>query len=179
MPPRSTAGKRYAEAIGGIARQDGSWDRWRRELAALLKAMEDRALFLTLESQRVGEGRKRELLDAAVGDAVGREVRNLVLVLSKRGRLALLPDILSWFEELADRAQGVRHATVTTAVPLSEEQRAVLRRRLGGGDGGDGQVVLTEEVDSAILGGLVVRRGDIIQDFSVRARLEALRERVN
>ncbi|HEX2034453.1 MAG TPA: ATP synthase F1 subunit delta [Chloroflexota bacterium] len=176
MPPRSTVGKRYAEAIGGIARQDGSWDRWRRELAALLKAIEDRALFLTLESQRVGEGRKRELLDAALGEAVGREVRNLVLVLSKRGRLALLPDILSWFEELADRAQGVRHATVTTAVPLSEEQRAVLRRRLGGEDG---QVVLTEAVDSAILGGLVVRRGDIIQDFSVRARLEALRERVN
>ena len=38
---------------------------------------------------------------------------------------------------------------------------------------------LTEEVDPAIIGGLVVRQGDIIQDYSIKARLEALRERLN
>jgi F0F1-type ATP synthase delta subunit len=40
-------------------------------------------------------------------------------------------------------------------------------------------VQLAEEVEPAILGGLVIRQGDVIQDYSVRARLEALRERLN
>jgi F-type H+-transporting ATPase subunit delta len=83
----------------------------------------------------------------------------------------------------------VRRVTVTTAQPLTDEQRARLRQRLAGAGGGapaggpaggaPAAVQLSEEVDPGLLGGLVVRQGDIIQDYSVRARLEALRDRLN
>ena len=93
----------------------------------------------------------------------------------------------SWFDELADRARGVRRVTVTTAAALTESQRERLLQRLAGAVRArprrrvwrEGTVELTEEVDPAIVGGLVVRQGDIIQDYSIKARLEALRERLN
>ena len=151
MPLRSGAAKRFAEAVAGLARQDGSWDRWRRDLSTLAAAAADRRLVLSLESQRIAVARKRELIEGAFGEQVSPGARNLVLVLARRQRLGLLPDVLSWFDQLADRAQGVRRYTVTTAAPLTDEQRARLRLRLG----------------------------DIIQDYSVRARLEALRDRLN
>ena len=86
---------------------------------------------------------------------------------------------------------------MTTAAALTESQRERLLQRLAGASGppatgpraggrgrrvgaaGRGAVELTEEVDPAIVGGLVVRQGDIIQDYSIKARLEALRERLN
>ena len=183
MPLRSGAAKRFAEAVAGLARQDGSWDRWRRDLSTLAAAAADRRLVLSLESQRVAVARKRELIEGAFGGQVSSGARNLVLVLARRQRLGLLPDLLSWFDQLADRAQGVRRFTVTTAAPLTDEQRARLRQRLAGAGaaaaGSGPEVQLSEELDPSLLGGLVVRQGDIIQDYSVRARLEALRDRLN
>ncbi len=176
MPRRSVAGKRYAEAIAGIARQTGAWERWRQDLAALRRALEDRQLQLILESPRVPAERKQALLDVALGAGIMPETRSLLRLLAHRGRFHLLPDVIDWFEELANRAQGVRRYLVTSAQPLSDDQRARLVQRLQR-DGGT--VQLTEQVDPDLLGGLVIRHEDVIRDYSVRARLESLRERLN
>ena len=180
MPRRTLAAKRYAEAIAGIARAAGTWQRWRRDLQAARAAHGDSALRASLESPRVPFEQKRQLLRTALGDRVAPETLNLLGVLAQRGRFELLPDVIAWFEELADRALGVRRFTVTSAAPLTEEQRRQLRERLGGPQGhGGGEVLLAERVDPEILGGLVIQQDDIIRDFSVRARLESLRERLN
>lgn len=175
MPGRTTAGKRYAEAIAAIARQDNSWERWREDLTIVGDALQDAELRLTLESPRVTAERKGKLLDDVLRDRVADPTRNLLKVMGRRGRLALLGDVRVWFDELADRALGVRRYRVTSATPLTEEQRTQLRQRLGSG----GSVVLTEHVDPSLLGGLVIRHDDVIRDFSVRTRLETLRNRLN
>jgi F-type H+-transporting ATPase subunit delta len=178
--------------VAGLARQDDAWDGWRRDLDVLAGTLADRRLALALESERVAADRKRGLVDATLGTRVSPGARNLALVLARRRRLELLPDIVTWFGELADRAQGVRRVTVITAAPLTDDQRSRLRQRLTRGPGAPGaagpngepppgarEVQLAEEVEPAILGGLVIRQGDIIQDYSVKARLEALRDRLN
>jgi F-type H+-transporting ATPase subunit delta len=204
MPVRSSAAKRYAEAAAGLARQDGSWDTWRQDLHTLSQALQDGRLLQALQNERVPAERKRQVVDSLFQGRVSPGARNLLLLLIRRRRLELLGDVGSWFDELADRARGVRRVTVTTAAALTESQRERLLQRLAGASGppardggpppaggreagsgessrlaGRGAVELTEEVDPAIVGGLVVRQGDIIQDYSIKARLEALRERLN
>jgi F-type H+-transporting ATPase subunit delta len=176
MPQRSSAAKRYAEAIAAIARETGSWEQWRQDLAAIRQAMYDPALRLALENPRLAPERKQELLHRALQDGVADEAINLIAVMVRRGRLELLPDVVQWFDELADRALGIRHVTVTTATPLTDDLRQRIKERLGAGAA---QIQLREKVDPDILGGLVVQEGDIIRDYSVRARLESLRERLN
>jgi F-type H+-transporting ATPase subunit delta len=188
MPLRSSAAKRYAEAAAGLARQDGSWDTWRQDLLALSQALQDGRLLQALQNERVPMERKRQVVHTLFEGRVSPGARNLLLLLARRRRLELLGDVVSWFDELADRARGVRRITVTTAAALTERQRERLLQRLAGAAGAaattrstgtTGAVELSEEVDPAIIGGLVVRQGDIIQDYSVKARLEALRERLN
>jgi F-type H+-transporting ATPase subunit delta len=176
MPGRTTAGKRYAQAIAGLARQDNSWEQWRSDLERLQEALKQPELRLTLESPRVPYEAKERILLAALGQELAPDTLNLLKTMGRRGRLDLIGDLIIWFKELADRALGVRRFIVTSATPLDEQQRDQLSDQLRQGGG---QVVLTEHVDPEILGGIILRHEDVIRDFSVRARLETLRQRLN
>lgn len=65
-------------------------------------------------------------------------------------------------------------ATVKSAVPLTEEEREALRRKLAPHFGDD--IELTCQVDPRILGGVIVRVGDRVIDGSVAGKLEALKK---
>ena len=176
MPGRTTVAKRYAESVVAISRQENSWDQWRKDFDLLRDVLRDPKLRLLLESPRVEPGQRREVLDRAVGDRISPSTLNLLRVMGRRGRLGLFEDLLVWFDEMADRELGVRRYTVSSATPLSEEQRQRLRSQLSVAGG---QVILTEQVDPALIGGLVLRHEDLIRDYSIKTRLEALRERLN
>ena len=179
MPGRTTAAKRFAEAVAAIARQDASWEQWRRDLGAIGDALRNAELRLLLESPRASAGQRRELLERAFADKIAPATMNLLKVMARRGRMSLFEDLLVWFNEIADREMGVRRYTVTTAAPLDDEQRRRLRDRLAAPGARDAQLILTERVDPALLGGLVLQQEDVIRDYSVKARLESLRERLN
>src|SRR5262245_4486697 len=129
MPIRTRAAKRYAEAVAGLAAADGTWDRWRRDLEAVAGAVANPLLARGLESGRARPEDKRRMIDAALGGMVSPTAVNLLLVMARRGRLELVPDVVTWFGEIADRALGVQHVTITTAIPLTDAQRARLRGR--------------------------------------------------
>ena len=176
MPGRTTAAKRYAEAVAAIARQQGTWEQWRKDFDDLREVLADPKLKALLESPRIEAGQRRDALERAVGGRVAADTLNLLKVMGKRNRMGLFEDLLIWFDEMADREQGVRRFTVTSAAPLTEQQRERLRSQLAGSKG---IVILTEQVDPTLIGGLVLRHEDMIRDYSIKTRLESLRERLN
>jgi F-type H+-transporting ATPase subunit delta len=178
MPRRTSAAKRYAEAVAAIAEQSGSWQRWQDDLHRLDQVVQDDLVRMTLESPRVAPERKEQLLRTAIGAAVAPETHNLIAVMARKGRLDLLADVVTWFDELSDAARGVVRIGVTSAVPLTEDERRQFRQQVAARRAAS-EVVLTETVDPGIIGGLIVQEGDIIRDYSVRARLASLRERLN
>jgi F-type H+-transporting ATPase subunit delta len=103
-------------------------------------------------------------------------VQNLIQLLLRRGRIEELGRVAAEFRRLDDRRQGITHATVTSAAPLSQDDVRALTARLEQSTGG--RVALTTQVDEALLGGLVVRIGDRLIDGSVRGRLERLRNQL-
>jgi F-type H+-transporting ATPase subunit delta len=103
--------------------------------------------------------------------------QNLARLLVYRGRFSLLPQINRVLEEMVDQRNGVVRAKATTAVPLSEEERDGVVRRLRTMTSAR-DIRLETEVNPAIIGGLVVRVGDRLIDGSTRARLIQLRRRL-
>jgi F-type H+-transporting ATPase subunit delta len=178
VPLRSTAAKRYAEAVAGIAAAENSWERWRADLQTVASVLADPQVRVSLGSPTVSLERKQRALDSTFGDRIGPVTRSLLLVMLRRGRINLLPDVVAWFDEMADRARGVKRVTVTSAVPLDDADRRRLQTQIAGREP-RGPVVLEELVDPEIIGGIVIREGDVIRDYSVRGRLESLRERLN
>jgi F-type H+-transporting ATPase subunit delta len=100
-------------------------------------------------------------------------VRNLILVLAERDRLALLPDVARWYDQLLDDAVGRARVTIRSAVTLAAPEKTTLvelARRLTGSR----EVVATSEVDPELLGGVVLDVGGTVYDGSVRSQLARL-----
>jgi F-type H+-transporting ATPase subunit delta len=172
---RDVAAKRYAEAAYLLARERGNDDAWSSGLAAIAVLFGDERAQPLFESTLVPPSQKLALVERALA-GVDPLVLNLARLLVRRRRTSLGPQVAEAFQELVDRDKGISHATVSSAVPLSPDDRRAVEQKLREITGG--QVILATEVDESILGGLVVRIGDRLIDGSTRSRLVALKQRL-
>jgi F-type H+-transporting ATPase subunit delta len=112
------------------------------------------------------------LVAGICGDALDDHGRALLALLAENGRLDFLPEIAAQFEELESEADNVVDAEVCSAAALDERQRerlaAALCKRLGR------EVRLHCSVDPTLVGGAIVRSGDLLIDGSLKGRLERL-----
>jgi F-type H+-transporting ATPase subunit delta len=106
------------------------------------------------------------------GERLNDKAANFVRVLSANRRLGLLPEIATLYEIMRREAEGSVQAELVSAFPATEAQQAEviasLRRRLGR------DVTLTCTTDAALLGGAIIRAGDLVIDGSVRGKLDRL-----
>lgn len=119
---------------------------------------------------------KRQALRQAFGGRVLPIVAVFVDLLVRKKRLVEFPTIVTEFEALVEKAQGVQRAHAVSAVPLIPAELERLHRELESTTGK--QIKLTTEVDPSLLGGALVRIGDRVIDRSVKSLLEALSERL-
>jgi F-type H+-transporting ATPase subunit delta len=175
MARRDTAPRRYADAAFEIGLRDGTVDVWRRELDDAAATAVDDSLMGALANPAMPLDQR---LDAAqrVFANLSQPVRNLILLLVRRGRIEQLPRVAAEFARLDDQRNGLTHATATSAVPLADDEVRAVAARLESLTGG--RVELDTNVDPGILGGIIVRIGDRLIDGSVRGRLERLRGRL-
>ncbi len=177
MSMRSSAA-RYARALFDVAAKESTPERAEQELTAFAELVQGHAeLRQALSNPAVPAAGKR----AVVAQLLDRQqpsdpVRKLLLLLAERDRLELLPDLVSVYHERVMEHLKVVQAEVTTAAPLAAEQAAQLQQRLGSALGRT--VMLTTNVDPALIGGVVTRIGSTVYDGSVATQLASLRQRL-
>ena len=171
---RQSAARRYAEAVFEIGKQDGTLDRWERDLRTVRERFSDE-LQRYAENPGVPEEDKERTLRDVFPD-LSPEALNLVLLLVRRGLLRGVEPLVERFQQLLRRERGISLAEVRTAMPLDDEQRDAITTRLEQLTGNE--VEIREVVDESLIGGIAVRIGDRLYDASVRGRLERLRERL-
>jgi F-type H+-transporting ATPase subunit delta len=169
---KTTVSRPYAKAAFEEARSRGRLEEWSRGLAIAAEVVRDPRVAQLLDDPQVGPAELAQLVTGIAGPQLGDVGRNFLLMLAENGRLAYLPEISTRLDELKDEAEGVADVTVTSATPLDEAQRRLLSealaRRL------KRQVRLHCETDPGLIGGAVVRAGDLVIDGSLRAQLERM-----
>jgi F-type H+-transporting ATPase subunit delta len=125
-----------------------------------------------LGNPRVTPEQLAQLVTGIAAVPVGDEGANFVRTLAVNRRLAYLPEISALFDKLKDAAQGVADVTVTSAAPLDASQQrklaTALHKRL------KRTVRLHCEIDPALIGGAMLRSGDLVIDGSLRTRLDRI-----
>jgi len=169
----NTIAKNYAEALLALATKAENREGFGTMIRDVANAMgQNETLRRFLESPRVSAAEKNTVLSKAYSDRVPTVFLRFLQKLVTNRRQMLIPAIATEYIELLDKAEGRVHAEVTVAQPMTDADfngiAASLSRSLGK------TVVPHVTVNSAILGGVVVKVGDTVMDGSVRRRLNRL-----
>lgn len=171
--------KRYAQGLVSSIKDEREYEALAQQLIGFHELLtEQKELHAVLTSPFLPLSKKmgitQEILDE--GGMEGK-VRRFILLLVENNRLELLPDIVEVFPLLWDENRGISTIDVASAFPLSEDQKAKLREKLERLEGGP--VSLKYTIDSEIIGGLALKKGNIVYDVSIRGSLENLKERIS
>ncbi len=176
MARRKSAARRYAEAAFQVAVRDDALDAWRKDLDTAAAVVGEERIGRALANPAIPLETRIATAEATFGRLVGPKVMNLLGLMLRRGRIQELPRLAAEFSRLDDERQGIARASVTSTLPLEPDEVSALKERLASST--DRRVELDLNVDPELLGGLVVRLGDLLVDGSVRSRLERLRNRL-
>ncbi len=167
-----TIARPYAEAVFRIARENKALAAWSQRLSLLSAIAGDAQMRSCIGNPQLSAAQKSELFKSLAGQAVDGAEANLIDILAKNERLSVLPEIAETFEALKRAEEGVAEATIHSAFPLDDKQRADLvadlearfKTRL------NAEVV----VDQSLIGGVKIVVGDQVLDTSVRGKLESM-----
>lgn len=172
MADFTTAARPYAKAAFEIARDAGEFDVWSNRLRFLANAVSDEQLKTALEAPGLTHQQRAELMEKIGGAELEASGKNFVRLLAENDRLALLPDVAGIYETLRAEAEGEIEARVTTAFELQSDQAdriaEALSKRL------NRKVRIVSSVDKDLIGGAIIKAGDLVIDGSVKGRLGKL-----
>jgi len=172
MADRATIARPYARAAFGYAQGAKDVAAWSKLLGAGAIAAADSRVARLIGNPHVTGDELVELLGGLSKQAAGEPGRNFLKALAENRRLALLPEIASQFEKLRADVEHVVDVDVIAAREIAAPQRnkleASLARRLGR------EVRMHTRIDESLLGGAIVRAGDLVIDGSLKGRLERL-----
>ncbi|HTD10866.1 MAG TPA: F0F1 ATP synthase subunit delta [Steroidobacteraceae bacterium] len=172
MADKITIARPYARAAFDEARAHEGLGPWSEALKVAAEVVIDPRVAALLGNPHVTPEQLAQLVSGIAGTRLGDQGANFVRTLAANRRLSFLPEIAARFDELKDTAEGVADVTVTSAAALNDAQRtrlaAALAKRL------KRKVRLHCEVDPTLIGGAVVRAGDLVIDGSVSARLNRI-----
>jgi F-type H+-transporting ATPase subunit delta len=166
----------YARALFEVAVEQDVLDEVHEQLSAFADAMhENRDLAIFFFSPYFSVREKKEGLERTVVDA-HPALDNFLQALLERHRMPAIFRIRTEFEALWDEERRLLPVHVTSAVGLDSALIKSLGQRIEKQT--DRQVEVSSDVDPDILGGVVLRVGNVILDASIRNRLEQLRKQV-
>lgn len=176
MADYTTAARPYAKAVFELAQELGQFDDWSGRLSFWSALVSNPEMSSQLEAPGLTHQDRAKLIETVVGDEMDDNSRNFIRLLSENNRLALLPDVHTLYEEMRAEAEGEIEATVTTAFELTDAQRdkiiEALSKRL------ERRVRIVTVVDKDLIGGAVIRAGDLVIDGSLKGRVENMERAV-
>lgn len=167
-----TVARPYARAAFELARSQDRFKHWSEMLSYMAAVARDPTLHALLDSPRLTTDQAAELFTSVCGEHIDEQGANLVRLLAQNRRLTALPQIAALFEQYRASAEGKIEVEVISAQELDTKHRddimAALRQRLGR------DIDLSTRTDASLLGGAVIRAGDLVIDGSIRGRLNRL-----
>jgi ATP synthase F1 delta subunit len=166
----------YADALFGVAKERDKLDPVREQLDQVVDALDEyRDLRIFFFSPYFTSAEKRDGI-ARIFSGAEPELVNFLELLAERHRMPAIYGIRRIFDELWSDERRRLEVTLTSAVELDpalvERVGSEIEERTGR------QIDLEAVVDDSVLGGLVLRVGNVVCDVSVRAKLERLRREV-
>lgn len=177
MAELTTIARPYAKAAFQFAEEAGALTQWSAMLGFAAKVAADETVAQLLANPKIAAEQKAEYFLQLCSDQLNPAGRNFIALLARNKRLQALPAIAELFEELKSQREQSVDVEIVSAFALTPDQAsklvAPLKKRLGR------EVNVTTSVDATILGGAIIKAGDLVIDGSVKGKLARLAETLN
>jgi len=182
MSEYTTQARPYAKAAFEVAQKESKGAEskqaeWSDALHLIDAVVSNDDFAAVIDNPAMGAEAKGEILIDICGDKLSEKQKNFIKTMSENNRLMLMPEIVVLFEALRAEADNTVEATATSAYALSDAQvqsmTTALKKKLGC------EVTLTTEIDQSLIGGVVIRAGDLVIDGSTQAKIGSLTQAVS
>jgi len=172
MSDMTPVARPYARAAFELAQARDALQAWDDQLELLAAIAGDGRIRAILVDPRVDRSAKAGLLLDIGEGQLSDEVRNFVQLLAENGRLPALPAVRAEFAALKAATERRVVAKIVSYRKVTQAQEKQLLDALSARFGCE--VELDCSVDESLLGGVVIRAGDLVIDGSVRGQLNRL-----
>ena len=176
MSELATLARPYAEAIFESAKENKSTEKWSLVLQTLDHAMDNKMLSAAVDNPRVDPDALSDLLIRVCKDNGGKEAESLIKLLLRNNRFNLIEQIRELFEKMKADDEGYVEVDVKTAFPLTAKNESQLTTMLVKMLKRD--VRLSTEEDESLIGGVLIKAGDLVIDGSLRGQVQKLAKRL-
>ena len=163
--------KVYGDALFEVAVESGRLDEIWEQTRAMQTALEENPeLFALMRHPKIVKEEKVKIIESIFTGEVCAELVGLLRMIVEKDHFAQIGKVLAYFDDQVKEYKSIGTAYVTTAMELSDAQKAAVVKRLLETT----KYVTFEmhyEVDSAIIGGMMIRIGDRVVDSTVRTKL--------
>jgi len=172
----SKVAKRYAKALFGLGQEDGQFERYGQDLNAFAVFCQEHDEFQQVISNPIFpiDDRKKILDTVLEKSGFAGMVMSFLRLLLDKNRIGAIEAISSHYQDLTDGISNIARAEISTARPLKAESLERLEKAL--------ETLTSKQIKSEVkedpdlVGGIVVRIGDMVFDGSIKAQLEGLKE---
>ncbi len=172
MAEKTTIARPYAHAMFEVARDKGDLVKVSEALAIAAAVAADETFASLIGDPAVPNEKLAQVIIDVCGKQATPEVSNLIKVVAENDRLDVLPEIAELFDEYKAQEERTIEAEVVSAKKLTAAQQKTiaskLKERLGR------EVTLQCKIDESIIGGAIIRAGDLVIDGSIKGQLEKL-----
>ncbi len=186
MSEYTTLARPYAKAAFEVAQNESKgaeskMAEWSDALHFIDAVVSNDEFAAVIDNPAMSAEAKGEILIDICGDKLSHvslsgAQKNFIKVMAENSRLMLMPAIVVLFEAHCAEAENTVEAVATSAYALSDAQvqsmSAALKKKLGR------EVSLTTEIDTSLIGGVVIRAGDLVIDGSTQAKIGSLTQAV-
>ncbi|OFZ58091.1 MAG: ATP synthase F1 subunit delta [Bacteroidetes bacterium RIFCSPHIGHO2_02_FULL_44_7] len=173
---RTKAAARYAKALLELAIEQNKVDGVLGDMQFLAKTSEETREFELLIASPIIHPDKKISIFEMVFEQFETVSLSFVRLITKNRREAHLPAIAEAFEALVKEYKGIVPITVFTATPMDAGTRDLLIEKIQASV--EGTLEVTEKIDESLIGGFIVRMGDVQIDASVSSQFNNLKQRL-
>ncbi len=164
----------YGEALFEIALEEQKMDSLQEEVAAVRAALQgNQALSKLMNHPKVSKDEKVALIEDIFKECVSGELTGLMRMVVEKGHYNELDGIFEYFLNRVKEHKNIGTAYVTSAMELSDAQKAAVVKRLSETTKYV-EFDMHYQVDAALIGGMVIQIGDRVVDSSIQTKLHDL-----
>ena len=166
--------KTYGDALFEVAREKNQLDEFLEEVKAVLTAVqENNELIKLISHPKIAKEEKIQIVTDIFSGKVSDELVGLLRMIVDKGHFEEVEGVLTYFIDEVKEFKNIGTAYVTSAIALSDAQKAAVEKRL---------LETTKyikfemhyKVDAGLIGGMQIRIGDRVVDSSIQTKLSNL-----